>query len=188
MRNIINEFGSLVALDGEYEMFIFATERKIKQLKLSYSRTNSRYNSEIIFKADMSADFSIYWKFYLQCFVNGQLVENYRIHEDVYFLYAKNIENKSNFGGIYQFVYHEHIAAERIQKIKVKPASKISPVRPKSNLLIDIFSQNNDVDQRHSIEGDNTTIESNVKSNLLIDILFTEDQNFDNTLLNISKK
>lgn len=187
MRNIINEFGSLVALDGEYEMFFFATERKIKQLKLSYSRTNSRYNSEIIFKADMSADVSIYWKFYLQCFVNGQLVENHRIREEVYFLYAKDRENKSNLGGIYQFVYHEHIAVERIEKIKVKATRKIPSVRPKSNLLIDIFCQNNDVDQRHNIEEDNTISETNEKPNLLIDILFTEDQSFDNTLLNISK-
>ena len=140
MKNYINEFGKEVALDGEWEMGYSATEKSILELKFIYARKNSNKSCKISFRADIAAPQPIFWKYYLQCWVDGNLKCNARIKEEVYNTFSKNQNTEMLSPGLEYFLYYEYIPVLN----KTKESNKINKIVPKkkivkSNFLLDIL-------------------------------------------------
>lgn len=174
MKNYINEFGKEVALDGEWEMDYSATERRIKELKFSFARKNSKKSCKIFFRADIKAPQPIFWKYYIQCWIDGKLKDNSRIKEEVYNTFSKNKKKEMLSSGLESFLYFEYIPIVNKSKI----LSKIKKELPKkevckSNYLLDILFS----DEKEIIYEDNSfkneISEAEIKpEQLLINIIY----------------
>ncbi len=140
MKNYINEFGKEVALDGEWEMGYSATEKNIKELKFTYARKNSNKTCKISFRADIAAPQPIFWKYYLQCWVNGELKSNSRIKEEVYNAFTKNQNTEMLCAGLEYFLYYEYIPTLNKTKVSSKTKKVFSKKKSvKSSYLVDIL-------------------------------------------------
>ena len=140
MKNYINEFGRDVALDGEWEMGYSATEKNIKELKFTYARKNSNKSCKISFRADIAAPQPIFWKYYLQCWVDGELKLNSRIKEEVYNTFRKNQNPEMLCAGLEYFLYYEYVSALKKTKVSSKTKKVVSQKKiVKSSYLVDIL-------------------------------------------------
>lgn len=173
MRNYINEFGKEVALDGEWEMNFSSAQKLIKELKFSFVRKNSRKVCRICARADFHAPYPVFWKFYIQCWVDGKLVRNYRIKDDVYKTFTEGKKKDLLSPGHEYCQMFEFIPNEKETKPKqIVEKARVARVKKKKKgpYLIDILFE--DEEEKPPIIEEEVAVEEEERpEQLLINIL-----------------
>lgn len=92
MKNILNEKGEMVAIDGVHEFELGWCYRMIKSYKQWYFKKNSKHPAVIRLRCVHTALDPIFFEYYLEISINNKLHEQTRIREEAYDVLARDKE------------------------------------------------------------------------------------------------
>jgi len=102
MKNILVN-GKYEALDGEYEADLKHAYLRINAWKRSYFRKNSKNRATIRLLIDTKKPSQDWWKHWLQLFINGELIDRFRIRDEASDTLSRNLPEE-NLNGSYIYI------------------------------------------------------------------------------------